>query len=356
MRVEAVTRLHSRIRNWVAPQEAPQIISDGKGLFWVDGVVTEGPSGPYNGVYTYGNPPHISGEILTAKQWKRDYWSHGAILAHDSTIGGHINELLNANSDLVNDGEHSPENPQDRLEYQKNLSEVFAPLTQILVEQLRALDAIGKPYVIGCPLNGGEYVAASLIYCARKLPEPYNIPFESFPHFELKRVFNGQLHVGACWGYTPDVTSPYIIVADDCIATKISAETTLRFLYEQYGYQDPKAQVPDRNRKSESLVVVAAASQVGMEQIIFEKNAKVLTGGLVINVGDDKYLYQARAAQKPEQATHYYVGDMGHWTMLLPSEMNGDAPWNAIRGELRSFWAEQEAIQGIEMLHPQYTH
>ncbi len=326
------------------------------GYWWIDGMITEGPRGPFKRVYTYGNPPHVSGEINVYKRWKQDRWSHGSILEHDSLNGEAVKRALDANSDIVNDGLHSPEVDKDRLVYQQNLTEVYAPLTAKLVERLRKLDDAGKPYVIACPLNGGEYVAAALIHCARQLDIPYEIPFECFPHFELKRVFNGQLQVGATWGYLPDVEKPYIVVADDCISTNISADATLRFMYERYGYELPKPHVPDRGRKPESLVVVSAASQVGMGQIINTNNAEVWTGGIVVNVGNDKYLYQASEVQKESQATHYYVGDMGRWTMILPRAMNHVAPWNLIREQLREYWSIQEEKQGVTMVRPEYSH
>lgn len=326
------------------------------GFWWIDGQITEGPKGPFKRVYAYGNPPHVSGEIIKEKRWTLDRWSHGSILQYDVCIGSAVMSALDANSDLVNDGMHSPDVDEDRCEYQTNLIEVFGPLTAKLVDRLRALDEMGKPYVIGCPLNGGEYVAAALIYCARQLDNPYEIPFECFPHFELKRVFNGQLQVGATWGYFPDVENPYLIVADDCISTNISADTTLRLLYEHYGYELPKPHVHGRNEKPESLVIVSAASQVGMGQIMYTNNAEVWTGGIVVNVGDDKYLYQSSDKQKPGQKTHYYVGDMGRWTMILPRRMNHKAPWNLVREELRAFWAKQEEIQNITMVRPEYTH
>lgn len=304
-------------------------IREGETAIWISKPVKEGPPGPYHQIFHYGKQDDLIGGVPQFFRLQDSEWEGGEILGfRNPDIFDHMHRV----SEIVNNPLRSENSPEDRCDYQEEIMPVFMELTTALRSQLGSRMVLGdNNYSIYCPLNGGEFTAAALLYCAYKLG--WNIQVDRLACFELKRVLTEgeEMYVGARYGYMPPSNPETVnVVFDDCLASDISARTSIAIA-------ETASQSNDSNN---SLVVVSAGSQRGMTRLHQKTGAFTISGIPVFSLNDHLYLMRTEAEGYPPN--EYVVGNMGGWLGRLPANYNSVAPWNETRMGLVDYWTKTD--------------
>lgn len=206
-----------------------------------------------------------------------------------------------------------PEDSDARLLYQHYLYQVFEMMGPSVEKSIE-----GNP-VFFPPLNGGALIEAYF----------WNLGIISRPDqvakFELKRMHrkNGDLMVGVRDHAYPAGNFSTGVVLDDCLASDVSASTSIDKMLGLY----PSIE--------NILVVISAATQKGVESLLEEwkgHNVRVIAGVPVFSMNPDFYLMRTKEEGYPENTL--YVGDMGKWAKPLSQNSNYFARWNEFRSEV----------------------
>jgi len=174
------------------------------------------------------------------------------------------------------------------------------------------------------PLNGGALIKAFFQQLGL-----ITDPERQVADFELKRMLrtNGELMVGVREHRYPEGQFKTGVVLDDCLASDVSASTTIDLMLRHY----PTVE--------NILVVTSAATQRGVELLLKEWNdvdLRVTAATPVFAMTWNFYLLRTKEEEGFEfliPPLPLYVGDMGQWAVPLSPEYNDKAPWNQNRNQ-----------------------
>lgn len=299
---------------------------------WLVQLPKEGPAGPYDNITFYGDLRHMQGEIPVPKRYDGYRLDQGG-----TNVGAErpeVTDAMHAITKLVARIGPVPKTPDDQLLYQQTIMPVFSACTLELLQLLERKHLLQTGnYAIMAPLNGGEFTAAALVYNAGQ--QGCKIPLERIAKFELKRVMmdDGAMCVGERIYYVPPMDQDTtIIVPDDCVATFVSADRSVRIARENQGLrsdQSPRNLPPP-------IIMVAAGNQAGIMELEQHHKAIPIVG--IVNYALDGNYYLRRTKEEGYPNRDYTVGSMGDYLARLPDVYDQYAPWNPVRRELISFW------------------
>ncbi|MBI4225627.1 hypothetical protein HY612_00775 [Candidatus Roizmanbacteria bacterium] len=325
-----IRRFFSSRRSTESSRQSPPFDTR-NGKMWLVQKPIEGPAGPYDDISFYGDLRRLQVEIPPPKRW------NGYQLGDGRNVGARlatVTESMHEITRLVARVGPTPQTPDDQLLYQQTIMPVFNACTRELLQFLERNRLLQTENIaIMAPLNGGEFTAAALVYNARKLG--WNIPLKSIPRFELKRVTmeDGSMYVGERIYYLPSMDpDTVIIVADDCIATYVSADRSIRIARKNQGL--PSDEKP--KRLPPPIIMVAAGNQAGIMEL--EQHHKAVPFVGKVNYALDRSYYLRRTPEEGYPNRDYTVGSMGDYLARLPDGYDQYAPWNSVRKELVSFW------------------
>ncbi|MBU2036015.1 hypothetical protein KKC36_01005 [Patescibacteria group bacterium] len=292
----------------------------------------EGPSGPFDRIYNYGNLKHLIGVIPENERYDSSNFPAGEVLSFKNP---NLKENINKVSEIAN--HLFPDLPENRFLYQKELFPIFFEITKKLKKRIDKDNNLKeKNYVIFPPLKGGEFVAASILYSAKKIG--WEIPLKNIANIEEKRIKmpDGKMFLGININHLPKINADTsIIYADDCLATNISTKSCLLLIAELQQIKKDKIKV-----KINSTAVYAVAHQKSIHELYKNYGTKIITGGLAYELDSNFYIKNPDNPENP-----FKVGDMGEWTKILPqNKYKNIAPWNEERFRLKNFWNNQQIL------------
>lgn len=251
--------------------------------------------GPYDIVIPFGN----SREKLKGLVPKHEILTEDT---PDITVLGYTNPMIlsamDSITELVNDPSRDSDNPQDRDVYRKSLEVAYREMAEAATEWVDGQRALVFP-----PKMGGIFVEQ--VFRQSDIEADYY-------DFRMSRAQdnNEGLTIGVNLNSVNPEISDYrtFVFADDCIASDISAYSTMEIIADKLRYMG----IP--LSKARMLITVSAASQRGIESLMSAEvqrhfgfgELKAIVGTLVQNMDDHYYL------RHPDD--RYFVGDMGNWT------------------------------------------
>lgn len=267
--------------------------------------LAEGKEGPYDAIYDFGwSREELRGEVPAAERISAntDSLKFVGLEKSDSDIDSLMRGITRTNEEL------DPANEQARFLYQSQLYEVYQLMKDYLTEHLG-----GERVVFFPPKNGGDLIR-SFFQQMGVIKNP-----EDVVNFELKRILleDGRLMVGVIDNYYPEGAYNTAVIIDDCLASDVSVVTTM----------DISKRYPS---VEQTIVVVSAASQRGVEALLEEKNLTLLIAAVPVFAMSDNY-YLLRTPEEGYPQETYFVGDMGKWAKSLPADLNELATWNRFR-------------------------
>lgn len=242
-------------------------------------------------VYNYGHSKDNLRKPIVAANVRNDI----RYLGFDDK-SGEILAAMEKITEIANTGD--VESRKDRQAYRNQLEKVYKKMAEKLKEKIGDRKGLIFP-----PKNGGIFVK-----------EVYEkMGFENFYDYQMSRQHgeNGELMVAV----KEEKNNPKMedfevyVIADDCIASDVSADATLRKI-KRY-LEEREILIKDK----EIIITVSAASVRGVESLI-ESNSELGYGKIeviaatpVYEMSDNFYLIERRGDQVLQ-----VVGDMGNWS------------------------------------------
>lgn len=288
--------------------ESPEIYQEGElpiflsrdpaGLLIVrESFVKEGGIGPYDWVMDFGHSRDglretVPPEQRITKNTRKDLFFLGF---NNPRIAGRMREITR----LAGDPTRSFDNKVVREEYRLHLEFVYRELARKVWDRIGSEKALFFP-----PKNGGIFVQEVYQKCG--------FPKDYFFDYKMSRILgdDGRLMVGARFGENnPKITDAQTFVfADDCLASDISACSTLEIIKVKLikqGIFPSEAKV---------LIAVSAATQRGLESLLSPqaknhfgfRSLEAIAAIPAYQMTENFYL------QHPDGSL--VVGDMGKWT------------------------------------------